>query len=411
LRLTDSKIKEAIVHPETEVRLMAVEYFSKSFSPDPTVMPWVIQAIEKYGREKGYQLIGRRVELVQTDESLQWILNELSQKVRPQNENQVNYQFNLNRMLRQADSEILQHHQDIISATRGLNAETRKHIARTVEIRQWDAETCWRALEQFCEEGKSKQYVNEVDLGYAGLLTKRLARDKELVIDRVLSILSQEIEDFDDNPLKWMEPLCVQLAGEMTLQAAIPVIVGKLKIDADYLSEVCVEALVKIGTDEVIEAIYYSFAEAEWDFRLYATSVLENIHTDLAVQRCLDLLLKEEDLDIKTNLARAVLTQFAPEGIEAVRQVVLNEDWDGFVCDLRGDLVAAATLMEQPFPEYERFHVEVEQERMRRAQIRSERRALIVPSNRTFVRTEPKVGRNDPCPCGSGNKYKKCCLK
>jgi preprotein translocase subunit SecA len=25
------------------------------------------------------------------------------------------------------------------------------------------------------------------------------------------------------------------------------------------------------------------------------------------------------------------------------------------------------------------------------------------------VREEPKVGRNDPCPCGSGKKYKKCC--
>ncbi len=24
-------------------------------------------------------------------------------------------------------------------------------------------------------------------------------------------------------------------------------------------------------------------------------------------------------------------------------------------------------------------------------------------------REEPKVGRNDPCPCGSGKKYKKCC--
>ncbi|MBC8391880.1 MAG: SEC-C domain-containing protein, partial [Deltaproteobacteria bacterium] len=23
----------------------------------------------------------------------------------------------------------------------------------------------------------------------------------------------------------------------------------------------------------------------------------------------------------------------------------------------------------------------------------------------------PKVGRNDPCPCGSGKKFKKCCLK
>lgn len=26
-------------------------------------------------------------------------------------------------------------------------------------------------------------------------------------------------------------------------------------------------------------------------------------------------------------------------------------------------------------------------------------------------RDEPKVGRNDPCPCGSGKKFKKCCAK
>ncbi|MGN0673848.1 MAG: preprotein translocase subunit SecA [Anaerovoracaceae bacterium] len=28
----------------------------------------------------------------------------------------------------------------------------------------------------------------------------------------------------------------------------------------------------------------------------------------------------------------------------------------------------------------------------------------------TVVRNEPKVGRNDPCPCGSGKKYKNCCM-
>ena len=26
-------------------------------------------------------------------------------------------------------------------------------------------------------------------------------------------------------------------------------------------------------------------------------------------------------------------------------------------------------------------------------------------------RNENKIGRNDPCPCGSGKKYKKCCGK
>ena len=27
----------------------------------------------------------------------------------------------------------------------------------------------------------------------------------------------------------------------------------------------------------------------------------------------------------------------------------------------------------------------------------------------THRRDQPKIGRNDPCPCGSGKKYKKCC--
>ena len=31
--------------------------------------------------------------------------------------------------------------------------------------------------------------------------------------------------------------------------------------------------------------------------------------------------------------------------------------------------------------------------------------------DRTVRREEPKVGRNDPCPCGSGKKYKNCCGK
>lgn len=30
--------------------------------------------------------------------------------------------------------------------------------------------------------------------------------------------------------------------------------------------------------------------------------------------------------------------------------------------------------------------------------------------NETVRRDGPKVGRNDNCPCGSGKKYKKCCL-
>ena len=34
----------------------------------------------------------------------------------------------------------------------------------------------------------------------------------------------------------------------------------------------------------------------------------------------------------------------------------------------------------------------------------------VLPTERQMVRKPPRVGRNEPCPCGSGKKFKKCCL-
>ena len=41
--------------------------------------------------------------------------------------------------------------------------------------------------------------------------------------------------------------------------------------------------------------------------------------------------------------------------------------------------------------------------------IRNASRAI--PWAETFMHESPPVGRNDPCPCGSGKKFKKCCLQ
>lgn len=38
-------------------------------------------------------------------------------------------------------------------------------------------------------------------------------------------------------------------------------------------------------------------------------------------------------------------------------------------------------------------------------------RARLSSERATYRRIVPKLGRNDPCPCGSGKKYKQCCGK
>jgi uncharacterized protein len=51
---------------------------------------------------------------------------------------------------------------------------------------------------------------------------------------------------------------------------------------------------------------------------------------------------------------------------------------------------------------------EVEPALLQLHEFRLERRQLSPPRD-PVVRNSPKVGRNAPCPCGSGKKYKKCC--
>ncbi len=33
-----------------------------------------------------------------------------------------------------------------------------------------------------------------------------------------------------------------------------------------------------------------------------------------------------------------------------------------------------------------------------------------LPTRRQMLRRPPRVGRNEPCPCGSGKKFKQCCF-
>ena len=46
-----------------------------------------------------------------------------------------------------------------------------------------------------------------------------------------------------------------------------------------------------------------------------------------------------------------------------------------------------------------------------RGEVRTAVTSASTAAGTTYVRSQPKVGRNDPCPCGSGKKYKNCCGK
>mgnify|MGYP001206634877 FL=1 len=83
-----------------------------------------------------------------------------------------------------------------------------------------------------------------------------------------------------------------------------------------------------------------------------------------------------------------------------------------------GDDIELIDRLESPVEEYRLYNREVEyqmdmiqryDEFLYGGQSRAQREAELQPVRNSKV--DPKIGRNEPCPCGSGKKYKHCCSK
>jgi hypothetical protein len=416
-RQTEDQIKAGILHADIDVRFAALHYFADCYSPNPTVMPVIIEALERFGRTKTFRFTHRIAELAQTEPTIRWAVEELKTQPR-RTEDEQNYLDDISRLLCRADPRLVQPFEKDILAAPAFDRKYREHLSRRLKLLTWDGEALWRELETICEEGKSKIYVGDMRWYEAQDIVEVLAQQGSQHAGRMMEILRQKIEDYEDNPQAWMEPLAVKLAGELRHHPAIPLIVAKLhEEDADVLSEECLTALVKIGGDEVIRAVRLDYPTAEWHFRLYASGVLGRVHTDLAVQILIELLPQEQDLDLQNWLAQALVGHFSIEGNEVARKVLL-EDPD--LHTLRDDLVVACTLMGQDFPELDQWRKQAQEEKRRKPFVYLSAAsspplppARIPAPPKTVApvqRVEKKVGRNDPCPCGSGRKFKRCCM-
>ncbi len=69
------------------------------------------------------------------------------------------------------------------------------------------------------------------------------------------------------------------------------------------------------------------------------------------------------------------------------------------------ELVSSVVLQDKKYIERLKRHYTMFREDIEKKQENKDER------NNNIVSFPPKIGRNMPCPCGSGKKYKKCCLR
>jgi len=428
MRLSDAQVKEAILHPSQDVRNIAVLFFSDAFSRDPEIMPQAIEAIEKYGWRDAFLYTEYLDDLVQTDETVRWLIRQLKRDPAKLGEGWLRHRNALARQLSMADPGLLKKYRDATADIANLEADVRENLRERVRLLDADPAVCWKELEDFAEREKATELISEVNLDHAYRQIEALARNGEAYKDKILELLAVEIEDFQDNPMTWTETFMVRLAGEMQLKEAIPLIVAKLHEEADWLDEESVEALTKIGAEEVVDAIVEAFPEGGIAFRLYSTGVIERIRCEGNTEKLLKLLEAESDPEVKINLGHALLAQLDSAAIDPVRDLVKHSTLDSEMLHVRKNLLTVAELMETQFDEYDEWTNATKAGEEMASQWQSQdfqvvdglntlvqhaakQRLSEAPAITSNMFRKERACRNELCPCGSGKKFKKCCMR
>jgi hypothetical protein len=235
------------------------------------------------------------------------------------------------------------------------------------------------------------------------------------------------------------------LLGEWRDARAFRPLIALLRQDSDYLDLLLGDAITE-GTKRVITGVY------DGDLQ----PILDAIEDPAADQfvRCelidaLVMIAREHPQnrpDVETYIADFPAAEFEkpdtlwgswafavaelglahlePQVREAFDQEWISPDeadFDFFQAELRKAVEGGESpcyhrsrntrLIDSAINELSRWHCFSDKFLKARAKQRASDLSLAHPASDTFEHDIPKVGRNDPCPCGSGKKFKKCCLQ
>jgi hypothetical protein len=338
MRLSADRVKEGILHADQAVREASVYYFAKSFSSDPVVMPLVIQAIEKYGFGDAFQTYTFVQDLVQIDETVRWLIENLKKLGQPTSMKEAEPVLAYLSALVHADPSVLKEHESEIMKLDALDPDSKEAITERIWFPSRPAEELWQDFEEFCESQKEEESITDEDFAFGCRVVAALGRYRDQYVKQVLDIIGGETNEIGT----CKEVFAIRLAGEMKLESAIPVMMATLQESPDeWVAEEIQRAFAKIGSDAVVSCLVGSYADSEWTERMSIACTLENIHSDAAVQACLDLLKREDDKEIRGILLQSLLFNFASEGIELARQFILSTPLDLDVLEVRSCLLIA----------------------------------------------------------------------
>jgi len=242
-----------------------------------------------------------------------------------------------------------------------------------------------------------------------------LGLTEEHIPQLIQMALDEELNWADSKSLEvWAPVHAWRTLAQLRAQAAIKPLLALLSLDDDneWVGEELPYVYGMIGGEAIQPLAEYLADESHrFDPRLTVTSCLERIGKMQPDSRanCVSVLTQQlekfsaNDSELNGFLISSLVDLKALESLDSIKKAYEQECVDYTVL---GDYEDAEILMgvrktrstEPDYPTLADKHPWMKQ--------------VIVNKKRqsSVVQQKSKVGRNAPCPCGSGKKYKKCCL-
>jgi HEAT repeat protein len=429
-------LKPFLKHPDRFVRVAVAEYFRDGRSRDPEILPLVLEACEGMATRVVRQLLEAARSLVVTEPALDRLLQRLDDA-----EDESVRQLLAERiveappaLLKARETEILEHPQFPI--------ELEPRVHRRLMLAGWDDDRLWTELEEIAQEA-DEDTSNDPDLDreedVIELLGERSTPDEAALLARL-----------DDPKVEgsWLEVHLVDVIGRRGLRSAVPALISRLILDDDFMPQAAVEALVRIGDPEALLRFRDIYRERlanpneDASLRFSSIDLLGHFKHPSAEQVILELLEIETDVTLRTFLCVALCEQFSERGVEVVLREI-EAGYDTTLTSLESELLPVIDVLGIDVPEANAWRGQREEDDEHYARIVDSWDAMEAeddfdenefdeddfdedefdedefdedefderpPAVTLPIRNvEPRVGRNDPCPCGSGKKFKKCC--
>ncbi len=221
----------------------------------------------------------------------------------------------------------------------------------------------------------------------------------EKIIEAILEAHIRQEADIQD---EHYQGIALAVSGKFGLMVEEAELKGKNKAElseglSEKISRAYAEKEKGIGEEmmrQLEQMLFLQIVDSKWKDHLYAMDKLR------------------EGIGLRAYGSRDPLIEYKNEAFSAFSEMI---------CAIEEEAVEMLFKLQPAAPAkfkgvfhssgQELLHPQAARPASRRDDPGIEETALKNPASANAVpeRTQPRVGRNDPCPCGSGKKYKKCC--